>query len=88
MTIATKFGNVGISDDGYYRVYSKKEGNYMKLLHRLIFEDFYQTKIPSDWIIHHEDGNKLNNEIWNLVPMTKQEHVTIHHTSKTVPFEI
>ena len=87
MTVETKFGNVGISDDGYYRIYSKKEGNYMKLLHRLIFEEFYQTEIPSDWIIHHEDENKLNNEIWNLVPMSKEEHVAIHHKGKTVPFK-
>ena len=75
MTVKTKYGTAGISDDGYYRIYSKKEGNHMKLLHRLIFEEFYQTEIPSDWIIHHEDEDKLNNEIWNLVPMTKQEHV-------------
>lgn len=88
MTIQTKYGTVGISDDGYYRIYSKKEGNYMKLLHRLIFEDFYQTKIPNDWIIHHEDGNKLNNEIWNLIPMTKQEHVELHHKGKIVSSEI
>ena len=87
MTVQTKYGTAGISDDGYYRIYSKKEGNHMKLLHRLIFEDFYQTELPSDWIIHHEDGNKLNNEIWNLIPMTKQEHVEIHHKGKIVSFE-
>lgn len=78
MSVTTKFGTAGISDEGYYRITSVKEGNLNKLLHRLVFEDFYQTEIPEDWIIHHEDGNKLNNEIWNLVPMTKSEHAAIH----------
>ena len=57
-----------------------KEGNHNKLVHRLTFEDFYQTELPEDWVIHHEDGNKLNNEIWNLVPMTNTEHSVMHHT--------
>lgn len=77
-TIQTKFGTASISYEGYYRITSVKEGNLNKLLHRLVFEDFYQTELPSDWIIHHVDGNKLNNEIWNLVPMTKSEHAAIH----------
>lgn len=76
--IHTKFGIAGISTDGYYRVSSMKEGNFKKLLHRLVFEDFYQIKLPEDWVIHHEDGNKLNNEIWNLVPMTRIEHAAMH----------
>lgn len=76
--IQTNFGIAGISTDGYYRISSIKEGNFKKLLHRLIFEDYYQIKLPDDWIIHHEDGNKLNNEIWNLVPMTRAEHAAIH----------
>ena len=74
----TKFGTAKIIS-GYYRIISKEEGNYYKALHRLIFEDFYQIKLPADIVIHHEDGNKLNNEIWNLVPMTTAEHNTIHH---------
>ena len=38
----TKFGRAYIGHHGYYVVTSKKEGNHNKLLHRLIFEDFYQ----------------------------------------------
>ena len=76
--IETKFGIANLDADGYYHITSRKEGNNGKYLHRLIFEDFYQTTIPNNWIIHHDDGNKLNNEIWNLVPMTRAEHVAIH----------
>jgi hypothetical protein len=78
MSITTKFGTAEISDDGYYRITSVKEGNLNKLLHRLIFEDSHQTKIPDGYIIHHEDGDKLNNNIENLVLMTKSQHAAIH----------
>ena len=82
-TIQTKYGTATIGNHNYYCITSKKEGNYMKLLHRVIFEDFYQIKLPSNIVIHHEDGNKLNNKIWNLIPMTKSEHAALH--SKGVP---
>lgn len=75
--IKTKFGNASISA-GYYRITSQKEGNLGKLLHRLIFEDFYKIKLPKGIVIHHEDGDKLNNNIWNLVPMTVSEHISLH----------
>lgn len=61
-----------------------KEGNHNKLVHRLVFEDFYKVNLDEFFdekmIIHHEDGNRLNNNIWNLVPMTNQDHSVMHHT--------
>lgn len=78
--LETEFGRANVKK-GYYTITSKKEGNYNKLLHRLIFEDFYKIKLPRHIIIHHEDRNKLNNEIWNLVPMTNSEHLKIHSRS-------
>lgn len=78
----TKFGTAVIGNNGYYRINTISEGNFNKLLHRLIFEDFYQTELPEDWIIHHDDGNKTNNEIWNLIPMTKAEHTRLHAPKK------
>jgi len=78
----TKFGTAKINTKGYYKITSRFEGNNNKFLHRLIFEDFYQINLPSDIIIHHEDGDPLNNEIWNLVPMTRAEHNTIHKTNQ------
>lgn len=79
MSIKTKFGSASKDYKGYYRISSSKEGNRHKLLHRLIFEDFYQIKLPSNIIIHHDDGNKTNNEIWNLIPMTNAEHISLHN---------
>lgn len=83
----TKFGNAIIGNHGYYKINTIPEGNFNKLLHRLIFEDFYQIKLPDNIVIHHEDGNKLNNEIWNLIPMTKAEHTRLHAV-KEIPQNI
>lgn len=86
-TLETKFGTAKIQPTGYYVITSIKEGNYAKKLHRLIFEDFYNITLPPNIIIHHEDGDKLNNEIWNLVPMTNQEHTIIHKTGNELSQE-
>lgn len=86
-TIQTKYGTATIGNHGYYVITSKKEGNYNKLLHRLIFEDFYKIKLPETIIIHHDDENKLNNEIWNLIPVTKSEHAQIHKQD-TIPQQV
>lgn len=77
--IQTKFGTATKRTDGYWDITSSKEGNFKKLLHRLVFEDFYNIKLDNNTIIHHDDGNKDNNEIWNLVPMTQSEHRRLHN---------
>lgn len=83
MTIKTKFGTARIDSKGYYSICSHKEGNYSKRLHRLVFEDFYNITLPPEVIIHHDDGDKLNNEIWNLIPMSREEHQILHNTGRT-----
>ena len=86
--IKTPFGNAKIDKFGYFTITSKKEGNYGKRLHRLIFEDFYNIKLdeefPNGIDIHHNDGNKTNNEIWNLVPSSREDHTSIHHKGKVL----
>lgn len=78
----TKFGTAHINT--YYQIKSRKEGNKDKLLHRLIFEDFYGT-IPKDSQIHHKDNNKLNNCILNLELISEKNHRNLHKfpSSKT-----
>lgn len=87
MSIKTKFGTANIRNDGYYIITSNKEGNNGKLLHRLIYEDFYNIELHSDIVIHHKDENKLNNEISNLIPMTKTEHMKHHRIGKKLSEE-
>lgn len=75
--IKTKFGNAHISE-GYYRICSHKEGNFGKRLHRLIYEDYHKVTLLPNGVIHHIDGNKLNNSIDNLTLMSASEHNSQH----------
>lgn len=78
----TKFGNAKVDNSGYYRISSGKEGNHGKLLHRLIFEDYYCITILPEYIIHHKDGNKLNNQISNLELMDAKKHASFHNKGR------
>lgn len=80
--LTTKYGTAKINKDGYYWIVSSKEGNNGKRLHRLIYEDFWDVKLPKEIVIHHKDGNKLNNCILNLESMTHSEHSKLHHKGK------
>lgn len=53
-----------------------KKGNAK--LHRLIMEEHLGRKLTSNEIVHHIDGNKLNNDITNLKVMTRGEHSRLH----------
>ena len=55
-----------INDMGYYTVNLRKDNqNNIKLIHRLIAENYISNKNNYP-IINHIDGNKLNNNIDNL----------------------
>lgn len=73
----TKYGNAVINH-GYYRITSGKEGNHGKPLHRLIYEDYYKVSLLEETDIHHIDGDKLNNNISNLIPMKHNDHCSMH----------
>ena len=59
-----------------------KTGYYLnstirKRLHRYVWE-YYNGDIPKGCEIHHKDLNKENNDISNLVLMTKEKHAMYH----------
>ena len=54
-------------EDGHYRGY---KGKY---LHRAVWEHF-NGEIPKEYVVHHVDGDKSNNDISNLTLLTKAEH--------------
>lgn len=83
----TKFGNAKVTCKGYYEITTRKEGNYKKRLHRLIYEDYHKLCILPGNIVHHIDGNKLNNDISNLQLVSWGEHTKIHHTNKKISEE-
>lgn len=77
-TLHTKWGNAKLFNDRYYKISSGKNGKY---LHRLIAAEYFGDWIndPTDFYeIHHIDGDKTNNCVLNLEPLTKKEHRVLH----------
>ena len=81
----TKFGNAKISNKGYYIITSGKEGNHNKMLHRLIWEDWYDKPVPKGYVIHHLDHDKLNNNIQNLQCVEDDLHRKHHNKEDNHP---
>lgn len=69
-----------------YKGYSEYSKKYV-LEHIWIWENFMKTSVPKDekgntCYIHHFDGDRSNNNILNIVCMTKEEHGRIHNRGK------
>ena len=82
--IQTKFGTATINQKGYYQITSTKEGNFGKLLHRLIYEDEVGI-IPNEYQVHHINKNKTDNDITNLQVLSISEHSILHSTGENNP---
>lgn len=80
----SKYGTAKLENNGYYNITTRKEGNPRKRLHRLIYEDNFGV-IPKGYVIHHKDGNKLNNCIINLEAIPHSKHSTEHNTGEINP---
>ncbi len=61
---------------GYVRVWIRSLQVYKKE-HLLVWEENF-GKIPNGYIVHHIDGDKINNKISNLQCMSKIEHDKIN----------
>jgi len=47
--------------------------------HRHIIEQELRMELPPDVVVHHTDGDKLNNNLTNLEVMTKSAHSVLHY---------
>lgn len=86
-----------INNLGYYKIrmleHPFKDGNGFVLEHRIIAEKYLLTKensieingklyLKPDLVVHHKDGNKLNNDVNNLEIMTLSKHTSLHRKKK------
>lgn len=70
-----------VLDNGYMTI--KANTTYYRI-HRLIMEMILGRKLSSDEIIHHIDGDKMNNHPDNLKLVTRSEHLKVHYPEKGI----
>lgn len=72
-------GRTGAITKNGYRMFCRgsRKNNKKTYEHRIVWEKYY-GKIPKGYVIHHIDGNKLNNKIENLQLMLLSEHAKMH----------
>jgi hypothetical protein len=72
-------GTTYIDNSGYMQIKVTHNHKYnYRQLHRVLMEKSIGRSLDSNEIIHHNDGNKLNNDIANLSLLTKGQHSTIN----------
>lgn len=95
-------GGKRITTCGYYKMYSPdhpfQDCDHYVFEHRLVAEKFLLTEentvivdekkyLSPDYIVHHKDGNKLNNNPNNLEIMKKSNHTTLHNLENPRPHD-
>lgn len=72
-----------ITKEGYIQHYNPKSpdarANGYAPLHRDIARKKIKGNIGLNEVVHHKDGNKLNNRKSNLVVLTRSQHYKLHH---------
>lgn len=75
-----KYGDGYITKQGYHLVF---DGVGYVPAHRLAFPD-----LPKSHVVHHIDGNKLNNAKSNLLPLTKTAHRALHGQLERISYQL
>ncbi len=47
--------------------------------HRWVMQEYLGRELTIDEIVHHKDGNKLNNNIDNLIVLSRKSHGILHN---------
>jgi hypothetical protein len=83
-------GNYYINNSGYKSYYigdKSYKGGYVTE-HRIIMELHLGRRLKKGEVVHHIDGNKLNNNINNLLLLNKKTHRDIHHNLEKLAFNL
>lgn len=73
-------GDGYITKQGYHLIF---DGEQYVPAHRVPFPD-----LSPDMVVHHIDGDKLNNVLENLIPLTKQAHREAHGSLEQVAYQL
>ena len=58
--------------------------NYNNTKDRVLYTNNGKYYLKPEIDVHHIDKNGLNNDINNLIPLTRSEHTSIHNNEKTI----
>jgi len=78
--------------NGYRIILNKKHpyrdrDNYVPF-HRLVAEEKIGRYLNSDEVVHHLDGDKLNNNSDNLFICSKSKHKTLHYDLERIAYKL
>jgi len=67
-----------------YQAFRNKQGKKITTHSRIGEKKYRYGKIPKDFVIHHIDEDKDNNQYYNLILIHKKDHRRIHVTKSLV----
>ena len=75
---------------GYHRVYAPGTGRTFPYAnkHTLVMEEKLGRRIERNEVVHHIDGDKLNNDPDNLIVVTRAQHRILHGQLETLAYEL
>jgi hypothetical protein len=80
--MAMRIKGTGTIHNGYFMVMAKKHPHARKkgymMYHRLVMENYLGRCLKPREVVHHKDGDKLNNTISNLCLMDNVAHQLSH----------
>ena len=67
-----------------YQAYETEDEKKKTIHYRIGEKKYSYDKIPANFVIHHIDGNKDNNQYFNLILLHKKDHRRIHVTKSLI----
>lgn len=86
-------GGSYISSDGYRMIHISKDNTKSKWEHYskehiVVIEQLLGRKLNKDEVIHHIDGDKLNNLLFNLFLTTDKNHRLLHDSLQQIAYQL